>query len=251
MYKLTRPDGYDFYSGTINYRKAVGSIVRVTDYNPLIINVCGRGLHASRNPNDCFQGAKIPCAAFRVKGIQKIAGDKTKSRYQALKVIEEIQDLNSLFGWNYTEAANPIHPFKIKPPRISNKEIQLVRHWASVRDSVWASVWCSVGDPVLYPVWDSVRTSVWCSVGDSVGNSGWCLIWDPVADSVKDSVWGYVGSLFLGIKKWKYIKHEKGVYPFQSVVDLWKMGLVPSYDGKLWRLHGNKNAKILWKGKFN
>jgi hypothetical protein len=28
------------------------------------------------------------------------------------------------------------------------------------------------------------------------------------------------------------------------------MGLVPSFDGKFWRLHGGINAKILWKGKI-
>jgi len=31
----------------------------------------------------------------------------------------------------------------------------------------------------------------------------------------------------------------------------WKMGLVPSYDGKLWRLHGGKDAEILWEGKIS
>jgi hypothetical protein len=25
------------------------------------------------------------------------------------------------------------------------------------------------------------------------------------------------------------------------------MGLVPSYDGERWRLHGGKGAKVLWK----
>jgi hypothetical protein len=68
-------------------------------------------------------------------------------------------------------------------------------------------------------------------------------------DSVSDSVWAYYGSLF-DIEEWKYIKHEKGVYPFESAVKLWKMGLVPSFDGKKWRLHGGKDAKILWEGKI-
>ena len=39
--------------------------------------------------------------------------------------------------------------------------------------------------------------------------------------------------------------HEEGVNPFQSVIDLWNMGLVPSFDGKVWRLHKGKNAEVV------
>ena len=205
MYKLTRPDGFDFYSGTVNYRENVGKIIRVTDFDPGP-NVCGKGMHASRNPNDCFVGARIPCAAFEVDGIQRIAGDKQKSRYQAMKVLEEIIDLDKLFGWNYSEAINPIHPFKIKCPKITDKHIKLLKQW------------------------------------DSVGGS----VRDSVGGSVRDSVGAYIGSLFPNIKKWEYINHKKGIYPFQPAVDLWRMGLVPSFDGKIWRLHGGLNGEIIY-----
>lgn len=200
MYKLTRPDGFDFYSGTINYRDNIGKIIRVKDFDPAGVGVCGKGLHASQNPNDCFVGAKIQCAAFKVQGIQPIAKDKQKTRYQALKVIEEITDLDNLFGWKYSEVINPIHPFKIIPQKITEREIRLLKNWASV--------------------WDSVGYSVWA----------------------------YIGSLFPSILNWKYIKHKKGEYPYQSAVDLWKMGLVPSFDDKVWRLHGGRQARTLWEG---
>jgi hypothetical protein len=64
---------------------------------------------------------------------------------------------------------------------------------------------------------------------------------------VRASVWAYVGSIFIPVvKKWEYIDHKKGEYPFQPAVDLWKIGLVPSYDGKMWRLHGGPKGKVLW-----
>lgn len=116
-------------------------------------------------------------------------------------------------SFNFKEALHPIHPFKIEPPKITKKHIELLKKW----DSVWDLVW------------DSVRNSV--------------------LDSVLDSVGAYIGSLFPNIKKWKYVKKTKD-YPFQSAVDLWKMGLVPSYDGKVWRLHGGKKGKVLWEGKL-
>jgi hypothetical protein len=36
-------------------------------------------------------------------------------------------------------------------------------------------------------------------------------------------------------------------YPFRSVVSLWKLGLVPSFDGKIWRLHGGPKGEILFE----
>jgi hypothetical protein len=74
-------------------------------------------------------------------------------------------------------------------------------------------------------------------VGDSV--------WASVGDSVWDSVWAYISSLFPNIKKWEYIDHAEGVNPFQAGIDLWNMGLVPTFDGKIWRLHKGKRAEIV------
>lgn len=48
------------------------------------------------------------------------------------------------------------------------------------------------------------------------------------------------------VEKFKLDDKTKG-YPFQCVVDLWKQGLVPSFDGKNWRLHSGKKAKIVFK----
>jgi len=111
----------------------------------------------------------------------------------------------------------------------------LLKEWDSVRASVWDSVWASVRD--------SVGDSVWDSVGDSVGYS----VWDSVWDSVLDNIGAYTSSFF-NLDKWKYIEHEKGANPFQSCIDLYKRGLVPSFDGKYWRLHSKRG--IVWTGSL-
>ena len=135
------------------------------------------------------------------------------------------------------EARSPINPLqKIYKP--TQRDIELLKDWASVWNSVGASVWDSV--------WDSVGASVGASVGDSVGASVrasvGASVWDSVGDSVWDSVWdsvgAYIGSLF---NIWD------GDYKFQPAVDLWKRGLVASFDGKTWRLHSGKNAKIVYE----
>jgi len=125
---------------------------------------------------------------------------------------------------------------------------------ASVYDSVRASVGASVRDSVRDSVVASVRASVVASGGasirDSVGASVGASVWDSVGASVWVSVWdsvgAYISSLFPNITKWKYIEHKEGINPFQAGIDLWKSGLVPSYDGKTWRLHSDRNAKIVY-----
>ena len=110
-----------------------------------------------------------------------------------------------------------IHPFQIDPPKtVTKKHLKLVTKWASVRASVGASVRASVGD--------SVGDSVWASVG------------------------AYTSSFF-DLPTWKYIKHPKGQNPYKPVIDLWNVGLVPSFDGKIWRLH-SKNG-IVWQGTLD
>ena len=111
-----------------------------------------------------------------------------------------------------------VMPFSIGPPKkVLKKHIALLGAWASVGDSVGASV----------------RDSVWDSVGDSVGAS------------VRASVRAYISSYF-NLQKWKYVKHKKGVNPYQPGIDLWNKGLVPSFDGKVWRLHGHE-GKIVFE----
>ncbi len=155
---------------------------------------------------------------------------------------------------NLKEARNPINPIKIKHSnKVSKKEIEWLKEWASVgasvRASVGDSVRASVRASVWASVWDSVWDSVWASMWDSVGASVWASVWDSVWASVWDSVWAYTGYLFPGIKKWKYVENIKG-YPYQSAVKLWKVGLVPSFDGKVWRLHKMcDKARIIYEIK--
>jgi hypothetical protein len=153
-----------------------------------------------------------------------------------------------------------VHPWKIKRrKRVAPADMALLKKWASVwasvrvcvrasvrvcvRESVRASVRASVRESVRDSVGDSVgasvRESVWDSVWESVGYS----VWASARDSVGDSAWAYTSSFF-NISKWKYIRHKKGENPFQPCIDLWHRGLVPSFDSKVWRLHGPK-GKIL------
>ena len=252
-YKLAKPDGWDFFTGkTINYRENIGKVIRPPVPNSSL-GICSSGvLHASLNPNGCFEGATIPCSVYRVSGIP-VCGNDTKLGFLGLRVIREIFELDELFGWRISEASNPINPFKLpKIIEITPKHLEDLKRWdslgASVRDSIWTSVLDSICTSGLDLVWASVRDSIWTSVWNSVGILVGASVRDSVRTSVLDSIWAYIGSMFPNVKDWLYAPKDIEGYPYQSCVDLWKCGIIPSFDGKIWRLHSGSKADIVWQG---
>ena len=135
-------------------------------------------------------------------------------------------------------------------PEPSAEEISLLKSWAlvwaSVRDSVVASVRASVGDSVGASIW----ASVWASIWDSVGASIWALAWASGRASgrasIEDSAWAYISSFF-ALDEWQLNGKIVRENPFQPAIDLWEAGLVPSFDGEIWRLHAGKDAKIVYE----
>ena len=172
-----------------------------------------------------------------------------KRRYEEITIVRELSDdeikegllaCEEKEGYRVCEACYPVHPFEVNPMPLEDAK-KLLEEWKKVWASVRASIWDSVGDSIWNSVRDSIWNSVWDSVMDSVGDS----VMDLVRASVRASVWAYISSLFPNIKKWKYVNHEDGVNPFQSCIDLWKGGYVPSFDGKTWRLHTKDG--IVWE----
>ena len=184
-----------------------------------------------------------------------------KRRYEEITIVRELSDDEIKEGllaceekerYKACEACYPIHPFSVEPIPLEDAK-KLLQEWkkarASVGSSVGSSVWASIWESVTASVRASVMESVMASVGSSVMESVWASLWDSVTDlvraSVTDSVWAYVSSLFPNVKKWEYINHKEGVNPFESCIDLWKGGYVPSFDGKVWRLHTKDG--IVWE----
>lgn len=157
-----------------------------------------------------------------------------------------------------------VNPLLVKRehPEPSAEEISLLKRWASVEESVWDSVeasvvasvgglvWKPVGDSVWKSVWDSVRGSVRASVVASVVASVEESVWKPVMDSVWDSVWdaiwAYISSFF-SLDEWRLNGKRVSENPFQPAIDLWEAGLVPNFDGEVWRLHAGKGAQIVYE----
>jgi hypothetical protein len=203
------------------------------------------------------------------------------------ELYELCKPLDKELGYNLSMVIKPVNPLLLPKKRLTQKHKDLLKEWDSVvasigsfvGDSVWASVWDSIGSFIGSFVGDSVRDSVVASigsfVGDSVGASVWASVWDsigssvwapvidsvrapvgdsvwasvvvPVGDSVGASVWAYISSVFPNITKWEYVDHEEGINPFQSCIDLWNDGFIPSFDGRTWRLHQGKKAEVVYE----
>jgi hypothetical protein len=229
----------------------VGKKYVCPDFDPDPCNECSYGFYATKIEGLTYSirpGRRV----FEVSvGGRNVNADTIyKRRWEEMTLIREVfrPEIEALAkahepvcGYLLSEAIYPVNPL-LQPQRTPTEaDIALLKQWASA--------WASVRHNVLASVFDSVEDSVWASVFDSVRNSVRNSARDSVWDSARDSVLAYIGSLFPGIKNWKYINHVPGVYPFQPAVDLWRSGLVPSFDGNTWRIHSGEKAEIVWKGK--
>jgi len=130
-----------------------------------------------------------------------------------------------------------INPFKdVKfEGDVDEKVLLLLKQWLSVKISI------------RYLTGDLLRDSVWISIMSSVVGALRHSSMDFIRGSASLSIWAYASS-FLNIDNWKYVKHEIGTNPYQCMIDLWEMGLIPIYRGGVWQLHSHKG--VIWEGRI-
>lgn len=263
----------------MNFKYELGKRYICKNFNPDTKVDCAEGFYATDIEGLLYANLSENKKVFEceVSGKQVII-DQFKQRFEEIKLIREIpiMELKELvkeesdkLDYNLYEALFPIDPREIEYKKITKEHIELLKKWNFIMDSVSDSIGRHIRDSVGFPVSDSVKPSIRDYVRDSIRDSVWGSVWPSVWGSIRDSVWGsisdsvgrpirdsvghsiwaYISSLF-PIKKWKYIEHKEGENPFQPAIDLWKQGIVPSFDGKVWRLHAGKNMKTVWKGKI-
>jgi hypothetical protein len=88
-FKATRPDGTDFYSGTVAYR--VGETVSVSESARRRTAACCTGsvLHASTVPAETLTGGKWPCRLFEVTG-RPVAEEGHKRGFRKVTILREV-----------------------------------------------------------------------------------------------------------------------------------------------------------------
>ena len=164
-YKATRPDGTDFYSGTILY--GVGKTVRPAKFKGTPI-ICGPGvLHASDVAAETLIGGYWPCRLFEVTGKPFIGFDsehKHKAGFKQLKVVAEIDPCLAL-GPNGRYVAGIIERIR----QADRQEIRgLVAAWEATREATreaaWEAAWGAVCRDLITPEQYKTLTDLWVSV---------------------------------------------------------------------------------------
>ena len=217
-----------------NFKYKIGKEYTCKDFDDNPNNDCSNGFYATDVEGLPYSwNINKKCFEVEVSGRQVIIS-QYKQRFEKQTIIREVEkdELIELarkeekrLGYKLSEVLFPVNPLLFTQREVTEKEIQILKEWASV--------------------WETVKASAWETVKALAWETGWASVWE----TVWASVWAYASSLFPGIEKWKYIEHEKGVNPFQSGIDLWRSGFVPSFDGEVWRLHSGKKAEIVYELK--
>jgi hypothetical protein len=265
LYKVLKHIDGKLFSPFQSYEYEPGREYICVDFDPNPAEDCSRGYYATDIDGIIYSFRNLPgYEVWEVEvGGKRVEIDQFKRRYERIKLVRQVplEEVRALaeaeeekIGYKLAEALFPVNPLKIEAGPVTEEEINLLKKWGSVWVSIWGSVWVSVRDSVWDSVrgsiWGSIRGSVWDSVCDSIRGSVWDNLRGSVEDSVWGSVWAYISSLYTSIKKWEYIDHPEGENPFQPCIDLWHRGFVPSFDGKIWRLHAGEKAEIVWEGEI-
>lgn len=184
----------------------------------------------------------------------------------AWKAFEEWKKI--VFQFNYTATLNPFNIALSRQHEPTTGDIANLKEWALVWKSVKASK-SSIGVSAATTVRDYVGPCVWNNVSASIeaafralhvecpgavvcqgveahlGASLTPSVRDAIGDSVGDGMSAFVAGYFINIKKWKYYEGGMEGYPYRSGAELWAHGLIPSFDGKVWRLSSGEDAVVV------
>jgi hypothetical protein len=147
------------------------------------------------------------------------------------------------------------NPLTGKPKKVTQKDIENLKKWISVCDSVRSNIL----KKFKIHIYNKVSDSIWINNCNKFGiRSGVIVnniintivmeilhnravdnIGSIVSVSIWNSIWNYVASFF-------DIKYDFDITPGN---ELWNRGFVPSFDGTTWRLHSGKAAKIVYEMK--
>jgi len=239
------------------------------DSNPNID--CSYGFYAT-DVDGLIYSHKPNCRVF----IAEVSGnhvefDAYKRRYVNIRLVKEIKDIKGLvrrylkthdLGYDYYNALFPKCPLKGKPKNPNEKDIKILHEWMKISHTVSFANNLNFSKKV-YPL---VRISVGYSmeeayknikrmitkIHDSYNRTTFDYNWyiHDTEHSIDDIIDAYAGSLFTDPNRYKGREKRPFVYKFISGVYLWERGLIPSFDGKVWRLHSGKECKIVYSEKL-
>ena len=140
--------------------------------------------------------------------------------------------------WNCFEACFPQDPREIESTFDKKKVLGLLKEWASI--------WEFVKDPEREPIggspWGAIREAVWnpvkSLVRESICASGAALApwqYGVIDRATENMITAYIS----------FLKPNENTF-LKSGYALWRMGIIPSFDGNTWRLHKGKKMDVIY-----
>jgi len=172
-YKATRPDGRDFFSGTIDYAAALvsGDVIRHPDQR--VKDDPSTYLSVSVEPADCT-GFSWPCRLFRVEPVGRAieASDLPNKRaVSALRVVEELPAHMAL-GPNGEAVAALLERVRAMTPKQIRR---LDAAWDAARDAARVAAWVAA--------WNAARVAARVAAGVAAGDAAWNAAWNAAGDA--------------------------------------------------------------------
>ncbi len=144
--------------------------------------------------------------------------------------------INDYFGFKGT-AEDRRNKYEYNPLTSEFTQINSKDDRALVEKKVRALDFKKIVEPlIIKPIINPLQIEPTISADDAVVVlKKWTSVWDSVWASARDSVWASVGaSVGAYVSSFFDIQYR---YDFSHCVKLWENGYVPSYDGRVWRLH--------------
>ena len=201
-YKATRPDGTDFYTGTVDYGAALasGDTIRLDSDET---EFPGPGwLHLATVPTEC-DGMTWPCRLFEVEPVGEFhrgEGHPHKIGCREVRVLRELP-AHEAFGPQGEQVAALIERARC----LTAAEIKrLHAAWyaaraaarAAARYAAWDAAWDAARDAAWDAAWDAAGDAAGYAAGDAAGYAAWSLVArDLISTDAYDTLtrpWGEV-----------------------------------------------------------
>ena len=199
-YKATRPDGTDFYTGTVDYAAALASGVPVEASPGPPGGFPGPGwLHLATVPTACV-GMSWPCRLFEVEPVGDVHHDEDHPHKVGCREVRVRRELpaHEAFGPQGESVVALIE----RARRLTLREVvRLAAARDAVRDAVWAAAWDAARDAARGAAWDAARDAAWDAARAAARGAAWAAAWDAARAAAWDAAWyaarGAVGALVI------------------------------------------------------
>lgn len=180
FWKATRPDGTDFYTGTVDYAAALESGEPLPELSGCGEFPGGTWYHLATVPTKCV-GMAWPCRLFEVEPVGEVKVARSRFPYRAhphkvgvrsLRVLREVA-AHRVFGPQGEQVAALIERSKT----LTSEEARRLDEYRAVWDAAWCAAWGAARDAARDAAWCAAWDAAWCAavalvVRDLIGTDG-------------------------------------------------------------------------------